>query len=97
MYSWQELKDCFIDRNNNPLEAKLQRSYLVDAVLLIILLIVSTILSLNGLEDSSAYRFFDRMGLIFFAFLIADFLSYKTVKNYNEYNKKEKLLVQNKA
>lgn len=87
MYSWQEIKDCFIDKADGELESSMLKSFHIDAIIVIVVLMIQGILYLSAGETNSYYIFFEKLGLMYFAFALADYISYKKVKNYNK-NKK---------
>jgi hypothetical protein len=95
MYSWQEIKNCLIDKPKDELQAKMQRSYLFDFFMLSIMVVITETMSFCGYGETGTYIFFERVGLAFFAFTIADYLSYKTVRDYMEKREKEKESVNN--
>ena len=76
-------KSIFSDPTDNELEKSLHKSHNVDLVWCVIVafvLIPITFFTLG--QESSLYKFFDKLGLMFLAMAISNYFSYKRVKNY---------------
>ncbi len=82
---WYNFKETWVDRTDTPLQASLQRSCNVDfAYLAIIAFIIQPTMLLLNMKGTVWFEYVEQFGFMWLAFTIADYCTYRRVKNFKE-------------
>lgn len=80
-----DFKEIWVDKTDTPLQAMLHRSCVVDFVYCsIVSFAVIPVMWFFGMKGTSAYQFVEQFGLVLLVFAIADYCTYRKVKNFKE-------------
>lgn len=82
---WWNFKEIWVDRTDTPLQASLHRSCNVDfAYLAIVAFIIQPTMWLFGMKGTGWFEFVEQLGIVLLVFAIADYSTYRKVKNFKE-------------